>query len=852
MTNGRGSSACQQAKEDSGKFADAFIDLDPLGTGKNKPYVDKKFFFQDVKNPPKKVLKELSSSDVNFMANFQALNEQKQHEQSDGDASSRSRKTSEMEEEVHRYSDQSMFRMSPREQQQSQQNYFEPFEDPFELPPVTQSSSQQREERRSSVNNNQNSASLSVPLKVILPPETNRSGSRGSTPRNRSPNLIRERGSMGGDSSRKSSYDSTRRVRQSPVDYSGNDPAAPEPPPRPELTSVNYADPPPLPPKKSFGDVTPRTSNRPSLSSGYKISMSPRETAGRGSDSDAPPLPLPSRRVAHSDSRYPGPERPQKQEEDGYLVPTDPSSVPVLLPPPKGATNKRVQKRAKDAAMPHSQSESTEPIAEITLSQLLQLSMDELADKLNVSVEKLSTMTIVELTKYLSEFLQAKDEAKNSPPKTGLREIQKSEPNVFKVSFDDDKDATFVAVFDDNFGEEMNSMNDFVADFDNANIQIATGNEVQKSSTATEASADRYAVFREIFDGELKSENVPDLLTEGEVQEGDSPNSDEEATEHVSEQNIRLPAKIVDTSITATISQAKDRYAALRDLVLVENLFEAVPVKPPPPPPVDDDRTLSPTTFPQDECVDEHTVTMTNDDDDNFATDMVSDHLGDYDDDKTITSPSHICIESPEPDRTAEYESIKDKSVTPTFVSARDDLEIDELMNLAVSNLSLNNINSLSPQNTNMQWKNASTSPIQRAQQMSPLAQMAVGAGSSSSKANVIDTSTSPIIMHKMLSPVAFDRSSPQPASPAMVAPTTVVTPPITTEAEAMAEENKEEPEPGQELITDDNESPIPSGNGKGSFISYIKIFTNKQTFLQITKNPPNSGQRLRSPTKRS
>lgn len=38
---------------------DVFTDLDPLGTGRSKPYVDKKDFFQDLKNPPKKVLKDL-------------------------------------------------------------------------------------------------------------------------------------------------------------------------------------------------------------------------------------------------------------------------------------------------------------------------------------------------------------------------------------------------------------------------------------------------------------------------------------------------------------------------------------------------------------------------------------------------------------------------------------------------------------------------------------------------------------------------------------------------------------------------------------------------------------------------
>lgn len=51
--------------------------MDPLGTGRVKPYIDKKDFFQELKNPPKKVLKEMisdgTSSDVSsifFSAHF--------------------------------------------------------------------------------------------------------------------------------------------------------------------------------------------------------------------------------------------------------------------------------------------------------------------------------------------------------------------------------------------------------------------------------------------------------------------------------------------------------------------------------------------------------------------------------------------------------------------------------------------------------------------------------------------------------------------------------------------------------------------------------------------------------------
>lgn len=53
--------------------SDVFTELDPLGTGKIKPYVDKKYFFQELKNPPKKILRELSSGgteNIQFDASF--------------------------------------------------------------------------------------------------------------------------------------------------------------------------------------------------------------------------------------------------------------------------------------------------------------------------------------------------------------------------------------------------------------------------------------------------------------------------------------------------------------------------------------------------------------------------------------------------------------------------------------------------------------------------------------------------------------------------------------------------------------------------------------------------------------
>lgn len=47
---------------------DVFTELDPLGTGRSKPYVDKKLFFQELKNPPKKVLKDLVPNQAQLLS----------------------------------------------------------------------------------------------------------------------------------------------------------------------------------------------------------------------------------------------------------------------------------------------------------------------------------------------------------------------------------------------------------------------------------------------------------------------------------------------------------------------------------------------------------------------------------------------------------------------------------------------------------------------------------------------------------------------------------------------------------------------------------------------------------------
>lgn len=421
----------------------------------------------------------------------------------------------------------------------------------------------------------------------------------------------------------------------------------------------------------------------------------------QSSGDNAPSLPLPSRRIgrAESNASYPGPGRPEKE-------------VPILLPPPKtkGSIKNRSRRSEENMTNVHtsdsckkaggkSDSENAntsvsivKSIPDITLSQLLTLGIDDLASKLNVPATKLNTMTIVELTKYLSDYIE-KSSQKNfnvsDPPSvpasatstitttsaiTSQPEMNTPAPSlekasessaVFKVSFDDSSDSTFIAKFDDNFGID----NDFIPNFDQFN---------QTHNT----TVDKYAVFREIIDQELQTDHVkPDSKPSDESNDvssdAESPINDVE--------NIPLSSKI-DTKITEAISQAKDRYAALRDIILVEDLFE----KP------------SSIETPVEERLTENVDNSLNDD------------IGkDYDVTEQSSPEANISITLEDQEDMDPLKTLTTPTISQPILSSKDDLEIDEYMNRAISNLSLDSRDHLSPlSKSGTKSQNASTSPL--------------------------------------------------------------------------------------------------------------------------------------------
>lgn len=779
---------------------DAFTELDPLGTGKSRPYIDKKYFFQDLKNPPKKVLKDLTEPEIGFSANFTSLASDggSSEEQSCKDtltnleASSLLEGTNKNAElngggmsgvgdfvanftktDNYPMSQQSIFKMdidkhktddpiignnkallvtdndpfSPRMKK------FDPFEDdfskspldPFEFNFVTKTKSSALPDTKivsedvAKIHIDKRITDFNGPLQVNLPPEsysaymTHKSVERHSSDasdsslaRNR-PNVFKQNtvdviSSISSKkmkphlfsqkySKRDSNSINMRRLQES--DSLSETETAPEPPPRPDSSS--HAEPPPLPPKKQFSDIVIRPSplsiNRDTTRYDY-ISQSRRN---QQNDQSSPALPLPSRKVTRTDSSFPGPGRPAKKikDEDEYLTPiSTKNDLPILLPPPqRGSTKNRGRRHPEPTTTAASnttvKAEKSIDISlpDITLSQLLTLGIDDLASKLNVPVNKLSTMNIVELTKYLSEYVEKSSQ--KSVPTTDPPVQQTQSEALFKVSFDDSNDATFVAKFDDNFGDENNC---FVPNFDNFNEKAAI---VHTNNTN---AVDRYAVFR-IMDQELKSQE------EDEPQNDNTSSfSDNDSNEEPPPVPTTAPPSIprIDTKITQAISQAKDRYAALRDIILVEDLFDK-------PNPVSLQK--------QDEDDGEQADnSLMNDDSDNKATDNES-------------SPEiNISINLDE-----ENDALTDLKPSP-LMGNKDDLEIDEYMNRAISNLSLDSRDHLSPSISKSpvtKSQNASTSPIRLQKQQQLLTQITQRAPS------LNDMSTSPIPIQK--SPISMD-----------------------------------------------------------------------------------------------
>lgn len=300
---------------------------------------------------------------------------------------------------------------------------------------------------------------------------------------------------------------------------------------------------------------------------------------------------------------------------------------------------------------------------------------------------------------------QNKASTVQAPP---LKTVSESSA-VFKVSFDDSSDATFTAKFDDNFG-----IDSFIPNFDEFN---QTHN----------SNVDKYAVFREIIDQELKSD--PNSVNETKTDDGSNEVSSDTDSPMNEIESLPIHAtNKIDTKITVAISQAKDRYAALRDIILVEDLFEKSGAN----------------ELNSSEAIDKIVKNVDNS--------FTEDNEKESEEGEHSTPDANISINLEDHDELDPLKIIATPTINQPILSNKDDLEINEYMNRAISNLSLDSRDHLSPLSKSpaSRSQHASTSPLQlQYKKASPIEgideEPSEEATAQKITLNSVDMSTSPI-----------------------------------------------------------------------------------------------------------
>lgn len=473
-----------------------------VGTGRSKPYIDRKHFFQELKNPPKKALNELASN---------TTQEQPMFHTSFNQNTSNSRVAAS-------FPTQGLFTVDPfgedpfvKEDPFADSDFTkqDPFENEFSLFSSTQNTS------------TENITFLKSPKRNV--------NEKVKSPLFRNNTL---------DSTFDKSGDSVQHLPEiKSLDVPSEVECAPEPPPRPSAAALQIT-PPPLPPKKILSDLSTKPPPRPP----YNLEESPYdfiekyETAATGEVTKDleknPPLPLPARK-AKFNVEFGSPERPKKpsnlstnQEED-YLTPVsfiEQNNV-ILLPPPQKST-KRLSPYSnmaeKNISSNDTLTDSSLDGLDITLSQLTLTGLNELAQKLHIPANQLSNMTLVQLTNYLSNYIRSN--ATKPVPLNNEQNLNVSNSNNFDVEF-----PSFKA--------------DFAANFNNLNNKCG------------EVSFDRYAVFRELMQEEIKQTKIdsePEEILEEKVK-----------LESIANNSIILDLQ----PLKKVTSDTEDKYAALREIV---------------------------------------------------------------------------------------------------------------------------------------------------------------------------------------------------------------------------------------------------------------------------------------------
>jgi len=554
-----------------------FTELDPLGTGLIKPYVDKKDFFQHLKNPPKKVLKDLVStnSSDSFPTNFNISNI-----------------TDSME------STKAQSEMSSRDSEDSNFANFERFDEneASQSTPVQRIDSPPKKEPSSRSIHHQ-------PLSVSLPPEETtlptkgaaasaNVTSAGSVLRNADRDSTESTQALVKLPSPKKYLQSVRKrdfdidlpagkahpadSKQFPVDFSvtNESPASPlrscssdansrlssssaeldlvpEPPPR-GVGSV-LINPPPLPPKKQGGRGGTRPPPRPPHTDGYfQYDFPQRE------------IPSSPTRISRDRNKSPPRDSRDHQFDDNF-------SPPPQLPARSdfaagtGATSTAAFEDSFSAMMPSAAfTDSSSPVPaadmkkpklplDITLSQLTSswTNLDELASSLDMTVQQLTSMTLTQLTQCLASLStrETSDNVDESVTATVVPAMSATTPTITKERVASPK--TEITSSSSSTLSLSKQLETTIAS-GAASFARAETKSDHESASKQDSTYDKYAVFRELLEME-QMERKEEAQAEETVEGREQVDENEQVDEAESQPEARVSDNTLD-SVTSLMN----------------------------------------------------------------------------------------------------------------------------------------------------------------------------------------------------------------------------------------------------------------------------------------------------------
>lgn len=305
---------------------------------------------------------------------------------------------------------------------------------------------------------------------------------------------------------------------------------APEPPPRPSL------EPPPLPPKKmqiSSKNTKPARS-RNSHYDYIENYVSSYNLPTTQPESEAPPLPLPSRKPKNDIKK-----KKEELDSEYYLAPISVRKI-------------------------NNESKSNASSLDITLSQLTKTGFSDLADTLRLSPTSLSKMTLKELTLRLSKLsVNGSEEAPSVPKKT---EENKKEPEkslydkyaVFRELLDEEKTNETVVKENDKYAAlrdipikepayEEESTEKFSVEESselNQNINTSEQAEIEFNNDQVFESQNEKTVEEEV----AETKNVEDDEDDDEDDDDDDIGKDEEDNVYEEENVVTVKEDTIDNN----------------------------------------------------------------------------------------------------------------------------------------------------------------------------------------------------------------------------------------------------------------------------------------------------------------